>query len=323
MTDDRTKQQAATAMRSDPHRRAVLAGIGAAALAPALPAPARAAVPPFRGRLGSFEVSVISDGTLNATLSFQLPDTPREEAAKLFTAHGMPADGLPPQTNVTLVNTGSEMVLIDAGSGPKFQPTAGKLSDNLEAAGIDPKRITRVVFTHAHADHLWGAIDDFDDGERFPNARYVIASAEWDFWTSPDAPSRLPNAFRSMAVTSARILKTIEKKVERRRAGDTVAPGMIYIGTPGHTPGHMAVGIENGGQQLIVGGDVLSNNAFSFAKPEWRVGSDFDSDQAVTVRKQLLDRLATDRIPLIGFHLSWPGYGMVERRGTAYRFVPV
>ncbi len=150
-------------------------------------------MPPFRGRLGSFEVSVISDGTLNATLSFLLPDTPREEAAKLFTAHGMPADGLPPQTNVTLVNTGSEMVLIDAGSGPKFQPTAGKLSDNLEAAGIDPKRITRVVFTHAHADHLWGAIDDFDDGERFPNARYVIASAEWDFWTDPDAPSRLPN----------------------------------------------------------------------------------------------------------------------------------
>ena len=89
---------------------------------------------------------------------------------------------------------------------------------------------------------------------------------------------------------------------------------MTYVATPGHTPGHMAVGIENGGQQLIVGGDVLTNNAISFAKPEWRVGADFDRDQGIATRKQLLDQLATDRIPLIGFHLSWPGSGMVERQ---------
>ena len=74
-------------------------------------------------------------------------------------------------------------MLIDAGSGPNFQPTAGKLLENLEAAGIAPESITKVVFTHAHADHLWGAIDDFGDGDRFPNASYVISAPEWDFWT--------------------------------------------------------------------------------------------------------------------------------------------
>ena len=306
-----------------PHRRAGLGGLGAALAAPRLPPPVRAANPPDRGRLGSFEISVVSDGTLNVPLAFALPETPAAEAAKLFAAYGMPAEGLPPQTNVTLVRAGSELVLIDAGSGPKFQPTAGKLSENLEAAGIDPKTITKVVFTHGHADHLWGAIDDFDDAERFPNAKYVIAAAEWDFWTNPDTPARVPDAFRGMALGSARILKQIEKKVERRKAGDTVAPGMVYVGTPGHTPGHMAVGIESGGQRLIVGGDVFNNNAVSFAKPEWRVGSDHDRDQGIATRKQLLDQLATDRIPLIGFHLSWPGFGMVERRGPTYRFVPV
>jgi len=324
MTDYTNGQTIETAMRSKPHRRAVLAGIGAALASPVLPSvPARAAIPPFRGRLGSLEISIISDGTLNVPLAFALPETPAAEAAKLFAAHGMPAEGPTPQTNVTLVKTGSELVLIDAGSGQRFQPTAGKLSENLEAAGIDPKTITKVVFTHAHADHLWGAMDDFDDAERFPNAKYVIAAAEWDFWTNPDTPARLPDAFRGMAVASARVLKSIEKKVERRKAGDNVAPGMVYVGTPGHTPGHMAVGIENGGQQLIVGGDVFNNNAVSFAKPEWRVGADLDRDQGIATRKHLLDQLATDRIPLIGFHLSWPGYGMVERRGAAYRFVPV
>jgi hypothetical protein len=37
---------------------------------------------------------------------------------------------------------------------------------------------------------------------------------------------------------------------------------------------------------------------------------------------RLLDRLATDRIPLIGFHLPWPGIGRVTREGTSYRFEP-
>ena len=132
----------------------------------------------------------MSDGVLNVPLSFTLPDTPAAEAAELFAAHGMPPEGLPLQTNAVLVKTGSELVLIDAGSGPKFQPTAGKLSENLEAAGIDPKKISKVVFTHGHADHLWGAMDDFDDAERFPNASYVIAAKEWDFWTHPDTASQ-------------------------------------------------------------------------------------------------------------------------------------
>ena len=52
-------------------------------------------------------------------------------------------------------------------------------------------------------------------------------------------------------------------------------------------------------------------------------GTDLDRDRAIATRKRLLDRLATDRIPLIGFHLPWPGVGTVERSGTAYRFVPL
>jgi glyoxylase-like metal-dependent hydrolase (beta-lactamase superfamily II) len=124
------------------------------------------------------------------------------------------------------------VVLIDAGSGSSFQETAGKLAENLEAAGIDRAGVTAVVFTHAHADHLWGAIDDFDDSERFPNARYVISVGEWDFWTAPGAGSRMPDFMQGMARGSARILKRLEPKMERRRGGDTVAPGLSFVSTP-------------------------------------------------------------------------------------------
>jgi glyoxylase-like metal-dependent hydrolase (beta-lactamase superfamily II) len=213
-------------------------------------------------------------------------------------------------------------VLIDAGSGPNFQPTAGKLSENLEAAGIDAAKITKVVFTHGHADHLWGAIDDLDD-LRFPNASYVISQAEWDFWTSANTPAKLPDAFKGMAIGSARILKRLESKIERRKPGDPVAPGLTYLETAGHTPGHMAIMVESGRDLLLIGGDALTHGAVSFARPAWRIGSDHDSDRAIKTRTQLLDRLATDRIPLVGFHLPWPGHGRVERSGNAYRFQPV
>lgn len=308
-------------MRLRPHRRAVLAGLGATLALPAIQA--QAVTAPVAHKIGAVEVTIISDGVLNVPLSFSLPETPPAEAAALFKAHGLPATGAPVQTNVVLVRSGNERILIDAGSGPSFQPTAGKLQANLEAAGIAPESITKVVFTHGHADHLWGVIDDFGDGNRFPNARYVIAAGEWDFWTNPETAARVPDALKGMALGSSRILKAIEAKTERRKGGETVAPGLTYLATPGHTPGHMAVLIEDGGQRLIVGGDVLANTAISFARPGWRIGSDFDRDQGINTRKRLLDQLATDRIPLIGFHLAWPGHGAVERAGPVYRFIPL
>ena len=299
-------------------RRTVLAGLAATAL----PRPLRAATPAFRRGLGALELMVVSDGTLSVPLSFQLPETPAAEAAALFTAHGLPPAGMPSQTNVTLVKSGGELILIDAGSGHNFQSSAGKLAENLEAAGVAPDSITKVVFTHAHPDHLWGAIDELDE-PRFPNASYVIAAPEWDFWTSPQTPARMPETFQGIALASARILKRLEGKIERRRGGESVGPGLAFVETFGHTPGHMAVIAESGGQSVLIGGDVLTNPAVSFARPDWRLGSDVDRDQAVTTRRRLLDRLANERLPLIGFHLPYPGHGLVERKDNAYRFVPV
>jgi len=310
-----------------PTRRAVIGGLAAltGGLAGATLGPRRGAAATVSApvRVGEIELTVVSDGTLAAPRAFALPQTPPAEVEALYRAHGAEA---PPQfvsqTNATLAKIGGELILVDAGSGPNFQATAGRLSQNLEAAGIDPETIAKVVFTHGHADHLWGALDDFEDAERFPNASYVIPAAEWDFWTDPDTPGRLPDWLKGMARGSARVLKKIEPKVERRRPGDAVAPGLTYLDTAGHTPGHMAVMAESRGERLLVGGDALANPIVSFARPDWPFGSDLDKDAAASTRRTLLDRLAGDRIPLIGFHLPWPGIGRVARQGTGYRFEP-
>jgi glyoxylase-like metal-dependent hydrolase (beta-lactamase superfamily II) len=310
-----------TARRDLIGRRQLLAGAGAAIAAPLWSARGAAATAPHRVKIGALDLTVISDGILNVPLSFALPETTSAEAAALFAAYGLPPSGPQPQTNVSLVHAGSEVVLIDAGSGSNFQPTAGKLAENKETAGVAPSSVTKVVFTHCHADHLWGAIDDFDDSERFPKATYVVAAAEWDFWTAADTAASVPDWLKGMALGSARVLKRLEGKIERRKAGDTVAPGLTYVDTAGHTPGHMAVMVENGLDRVLIVGDVLGNVAVSFARPQWRLGSDHDRDRGVAVRRRMLDRLATDRIPFVGFHLPWPGFGQVERSGAEYRFV--
>lgn len=295
-----------------------VAGAGAVGLRPGV-AIAAAATHSFR--VGAMEVIVISDGTLSLPRSFILPRTPPEEVERLLREHSLPADGYTAQTNVVLVRSGGDLVLIDAGSGANFQDTAGKLGANLEAAGIAPDAVTKVVFTHAHPDHLWGAIDEFDNSPRYANAACIVTPAEWDYWTDRGTVAKLPDAFQGMAAGSARILKAIEKRIERRRPGEAVLPGVSLVDTAGHTPGHVSVLLESGGERLLVGGDVLTHPVVSFARPDWPWGTDSDPERAAAARRRTVDMLATDKIPLLGYHLPWPGLGRVERKDAAFRFV--
>mgnify|MGYP001227067491 FL=1 len=67
-------------------------------------------------------------------------------------------------------------------------------------------------------------------------------------------------------------------------------------------------------------GDALTEAVISFARHAWRWSLDLDQDLAIASRKRLLDMLAKDEIPLVGYHLPWPGLGRVERKDNSYRF---
>jgi glyoxylase-like metal-dependent hydrolase (beta-lactamase superfamily II) len=301
-------------------RRLFMAGL-AAGLAGAWPTGRAAANPAAALEVSGTSVETASDGTLSSSLAFMLPNTPREEVETVFKVEGQRAEAAPIPTNASLVRIGSEIILIDAGSGNSFQPTAGKLGETLESRNISREAITQVVFTHAHPDHLWGAIDDFDDSERFPNARYVVPAAEWDFWTRDDVENLVPDWLKGLSVGSRRTLRRLESRLERRKPGESIAPGLTYIATPGHTPGHASVLVEAGREQVLIGGDALSHGVLSFRRPAWAFGSDLDRDLASRTRLTLLDRLANERMTLVGFHLPGSGVGHVERAGDSYRFL--
>lgn len=298
-------------------RRTLLAATAAAVAARALPAFAAA---PHSFKHGAFDVTVVSDGHLVLPISFLAANAPPDERAALLKAAGQTGDQYQSPTNVTLIRSGSDLILVDMGSGDRFMPTAGKLWDNLKTAGIDKGTITKVIFTHGHPDHLWGAVDELDDLVT-PDATFYVSAREWDFWNGDDAMRGLP-AERAGFVTGARRnYAAIKGKVKMVKPGDDVVSGLSVVDTPGHTQGHVSLALA-GGDGLIVGGDTLTHQLISFEHPEWRPAADHVPEQAADTRRKLLDRLVADKSKLIGFHLPYPGVGTVERKGNAWRFVP-
>ena len=308
-------------------RRQALAAGGTSVLAAALPGvPALAQAGPsvHAFKLGTAEVQVLSDGAMAMPLGFVLPDRKREEVEAAYKDAGRALGELTLQVNVTLVKLGAETILIDAGSGPDFAPQRGKLADNLTKAGVQPESITRVIFTHAHPDHLWGVVDPLDGGTMSPKARHYLTEVERDYWLKPGMESGVPDAARGTAIGTQRRLKELGARIESVKAGDTILPGVTLIDTAGHTPGHVSVLVEAGGARLMIGGDALTEPVLSFGRFDWRWAPDQDPDKAIASRKRLLDMLVAEKIPLVGYHLPWPGLGRVERAAggaSGYRFV--
>lgn len=299
-------------------RRNVLNGLATTGLLMTAPALA------VRGRaqelsVGDGKLMTVSDGKLQLPLAFSFPDAPQDELASLLAANDLPADVLQPDCNVTILRSGDRTAIFDVGAGANFMPTAGELLANLEAEGIEPTDVTDVVFTHAHPDHLWGLTDDFDELV-FPEANYHIGQAEWDYWSAEETLTKVPENMQSLVVGAQNRFEFIADRANFIAPGAEVFPGIEAIDTSGHTPGHLSF-IVHGPDPVMILGDALSNSVISVEQPDWPAGMDQDPQKAIETRKKLLDRLATDRIRLIGYHFPHPGVGRIEKSQASFVYV--
>jgi glyoxylase-like metal-dependent hydrolase (beta-lactamase superfamily II) len=304
-------------------RRRFLAGTAAGAIAfgTGTVIPTRRANARSIYKSGDLEALVVSDGHFVLPMGLLVsPEAPLAEREAVLKAAGQGGEQIQLVNNVTVIRKQSEVILVDAGTGPRHQPTAGKLVENLRAAGIQPATVTKVVLTHGHPDHLWGVLDT-NDNPIYPNASYIISAEEWDVWADPDVMQKLPAAMpKERVVTGAKNhFSHIKDKVLTVREGYEIVSGVRVINTPGHTPGHISVEVV-GGDGLVIAGDALTHALISFEYPTWKVPVDHESDRGISTRLRLLDQLATDKRRLIAAHLPFPGTGFVERKDRAYRF---
>ncbi len=181
-----------------------------------------------------------------------------------------------------------------------------------------------MILTHAHPDHLGGNLDA-EGRPAYPNARYVVSKAEWDFWTSgPDlAELAVPDELRRVLAEFARAsLRGVQRQVDLVASDAEVVPGVRVAAAPGHTPGQLVVEVESEGERLLDVADVVLH-PIHLERPDWYAVVDFSPEQTVATRRRVMSQAADQRALVFGLHFAFPALGHVERAGDTWKWQAV
>ncbi len=273
----------------------------------------------YHRRVGDIVVTALSDGVLERTHEM-MRDVPADEAnVHLVTAF---RSAFQLSINAFLIFSGNRTALVETGSGNYLGPGAGKLLDNLNAAGVSPNDIDTVLLTHMHPDHSAGLTDLESGRANYPNAELIVHENEPKHWFDDGAMSRASERERVMMFQQARD-QTAPYLAEMRRFTDgEVFPGVTALPCPGHTPGHTAYMISSNDETLLIWCDIVHIPDVQVPRPDESMVVDVDPSMAATSRKRMFDMAASERLLVTGMHLHYPGFGNVARDDDSWRFAP-
>ena len=274
-------------------------------------------------KVGDIEVISIYDGIWNKAHAegFVIGSTV-EEVTKTLQSNGHSGENIPIEFAFTVLKTGNEVIMVDAGIGKGAIPTAGAGAEGLAAAGIKPEDVTKIIVTHLHPDHIFGLYKTGTNELIYKNAEIIIGEDEFKFWADPAVIAKLPERRKGLA---GRIQATLAKwdNVSQVKSDQEVAPGIRSVDTPGHTPGHIGFHLSSGNEQLLLLGDLIIVPALFLENLDWQLAFDFDKDIATTTRKSVIARAVADNLPIAGHHFGFPNSGKIEKDGNGYVFKPV
>jgi glyoxylase-like metal-dependent hydrolase (beta-lactamase superfamily II) len=222
-----------------------------------------------------------------------------------------------------LVRGSTKILIIDAGIGDKMDSKSVEiygidrdrnLDHTLADAGLTAGDIDVVLASHLHFDHAGGFTTRAADGSlrpRFPSARYIVRSAEWEDATHPHERNRASYlAENFVPLRDAGVLDLFPGDGE-------IVPGIRVVRTGGHTMHHQIVVMESGGRTAVFTADLIPTTAH--IDPPWIMGYDLYPMDTLAFKRTFV-REAIDREYLIFFeHDPKIAAGYIrERDGRKY-----
>ncbi len=193
---------------------------------------------------------------------------------------------------------------------------------NLASTGVTPEQIDYVMCTHLHVDHVgWNTkLSEGNWVPTFPNARYIFAKAEYDFWKAErDEPD--PDTFRVVnnqtfddsVLAILHLADLIEGETE------LIADFLRIVPAPGHTPGSVAIELQPNSPVAIFTGDIC-HHPVQVYEPQWNSAFCELPDQAILTRRQVLERCESHGALMLPAHFGRPYAGYVRSNDAGFGF---
>jgi glyoxylase-like metal-dependent hydrolase (beta-lactamase superfamily II) len=275
----------------------------------------------FPFKLGDFQCLAIRDTVSEAEEPTSLyPEITRAQYEQLYRQyHIQPSDSF--DTICLLIRTGRRTILIDTGWGDSPRPNTGMLISNLQSKGISSQDIDIVINSHGHPDHIGGNTNA--QGEpNFPHARYYIGRSEYEFWASNPELKEIGDKAPTILAFVKKNLFSIQDRFEVVEDEAEILPGVRFIRSPGHSPGHTACSITSGNERLISIGDVF-HHPLGILNPRWRMCVDTSLKQTIDTRVRMLEMATSTGALIFGSHLPFPGLGHIVKQNAVCLWRPL
>jgi glyoxylase-like metal-dependent hydrolase (beta-lactamase superfamily II) len=272
----------------------------------------------YNFRLGAFECVSLLDGSMDYPIQNIYSNVPREHVEEALHRRRLPVEVVTTPYTYPWVNTGAHRVLVDNGAGD-LGPKTGRLLDSMRSAGISPAGVDALVISHAHPDHIGGTLDE-RGRPIYPNAYYYIWKEEWNFWFSEAASARTNEHFVAIARKN---LEPIKERVILIDHEAEILPGVSVMPAPGHTPGHMVVTFQSGGQSLLYIADTVIQ-PLHLEYPGWLPVYDILPEKAAESKQRVFDRAAETHALVLGQHFPpFPSLGTIRKQGQGWLWEPI
>lgn len=241
-------------------------------------------------------------------------------------------------THSLLVETPTHKIVVDTGIG-NGKTRLAPVFDDLDSGYLQRfesvwsrDRVDGVLLTHLHLDHVgWNTL--LSDGAwqpTFPNARYYVVREEYEYWKAFAQDPRAAEAYSEWGWTMIDAVAVFEDSLKPiEEAGlltfaepdSVVVPGISLISTPGHSPAHVSVLIEDGEERAVITGDLFHTQA-QIARPDWWVEMDSDAELGTRSRIEFLERFADSPTLVLGTHFGSPTAGHLVSAGDSFELIP-